>query len=284
MPTGESPMLKVEGLTKVYGPVRALDGVSFQVEAGSVVALLGPNGAGKTTTLKCVLGVIGFEGTVEVDGVSVKKDGKEVRRRVGYLPQTTAVSDSDTCRQTLEFLGELKGAPKDRIEPLLKLVNLWDQRDTRAGHLSGGMRQRLSLAAALLSDPPLLLLDEPTASLDVESRREFHELIARLRDEGKTVILSTHFLDRLGDLANRVIILHNGKLAFDGTMDDLAQRAQGKRYVVNVNGTAPGALIEALKATGIGPDRVQPAEAHWEDLLLASLPQPGGQKPEEGSL
>jgi len=267
-----SPMLKVEGLVKAYGPLRAVDGASFSVDAGSVVALLGPNGAGKTTTFKCILGVTGFEGTIEVDGLSVRERGKEVRRRLGYLPQTPALSDGDTCRQALEFLAELKGADKGRVAPLLKLANLWEQRDTKVSRLSGGMRQRLALAAALLADPPVLLLDEPTASLDLESRREFHDLIARLRDEGKTVVLSTHFLDRLGDLADRVIVLNQGRVVFDGTMRELAERAPTNRFVVNLNGTAPAAFNEALQAIGIGPERVTPADSHWEELLLASLP------------
>ena len=267
-----SPMLKVEGLVKAYGPLRAVDGASFSVDAGSVVALLGPNGAGKTTTFKCILGVTSFEGAIEVDGLSVTESGKEVRRRLGYLPQTPALSDGDTCRQALEFLAELKGADKGRVAPLLKLANLWEQRDTKVSRLSGGMRQRLALAAALLADPPVLLLDEPTASLDLESRREFHDLIARLRDEGKTVILSTHFLDRLGDLADRVIVLNQGRVVFDGTMRELAERAPTNRFVVNLNGTAPAAFNEALQAIGIGPERVTPADSHWEELLLASLP------------
>jgi ABC-type multidrug transport system ATPase subunit len=271
-------MLKVEGLVKAYGPLRAVDGASFSVEAGTVVALLGPNGAGKTTTFKCILGITSFEGAIEVDGLPVSEHGKEVRRRLGYLPQTPALSDGDTCRQALEFLAELKGAGKSRVAPLLKAANLWEQRDTKVSRLSGGMRQRLALAAALLSDPPVLLLDEPTASLDLESRREFHDLIARLRDEGKTVILSTHFLDRLGDLADRVIVLNQGRVVFDGTMRALAERAPANRFVVNLNGTAPAAFSEALQAIGIGPERVTPADSHWEDLLLASLPAADAEK------
>ncbi len=274
-------MLKVEGLVKAYGPLRAVDGASFSVGAGSVVALLGPNGAGKTTTFKCILGVTRFEGTIEVDGLSVTERGKEVRRRLGYLPQTPALSDGDTCRQALEFLTELKGADKSRIAPLLEMANLWEQRDTKVSRLSGGMRQRLALAAALLADPPVLLLDEPTASLDMESRREFHDLIARLRDEGKTVILSTHFLDRLGDLTDRAIVLNQGRLVFDGTMRELTERVPANRFVVNLNGTTPAAFNQALKAIGIRPERVTPADSNWEELLLASLPATGEEKEEE---
>lgn len=267
----ESPILRVHGLTKAYGSVRALESVSFSVEPGTVVALLGPNGAGKTTTLKCVLGVVHFQGEVEVAGLSVKAHGKEARRRIGYLPQTPALADGDTCRGSLAFLADLKGAGRERIGDLLRLVNLWDQRDTKVAHLSGGMRQRLALAAALLSDPPLLLLDEPTANLDLESRREFHKLIGRLRDEGKTVVLSTHFLDRLGDLVDRLIILHRGRVAVDGAPEDLARKASQQRFVVTVNGRGPGAFLDALQSAGILADHVRPADTRWEDLLAAAL-------------
>ncbi len=264
------PILRVAGLSKRYGRAQVLQDVSFDVPAGSVVALLGANGAGKTTTLKCMLGVIPFDGAIDIAGISVRDHGKDARRRIGYVPQTPALSEGDTCDQALTFLAEIKGAAKSRVPELLDLVNLGPQRGEKIGHLSGGMRQRLALAAALLADPPLLLLDEPTASLDVESRRDLQQLIARLRDEGKTVILSTHFFDHLDEVADRALILHEGRLAFDGSLDDLARRASGQRYVVNLNGNAPAEFLEALRTAGIGPDRVRKAELSWEEVLLAS--------------
>ncbi|MBI5285776.1 MAG: ABC transporter ATP-binding protein [Chloroflexi bacterium] len=267
------PMLHITNLGKQYRKLRVLTDVSFDVAPGSVIALLGANGAGKTTTLKCILGVMPFDGAVEVDGISVRKHGKDARRRIGYVPQSAVLNDGDTCREALEFLAELKGAPRSRVDEMLALVNLGEQRDVAVGHLSGGMRQRLALAGALLADPPLLLLDEPTASLDIESRMEFHRLILRLRDEGKTIILSTHFFDHLEELASRVLILDSGRLAFDGSLDELSQRVRGRRYVVNLNGNAPARFMEALSAAGIGPDRVQPAEMRWEELLLAAAPE-----------
>ena len=264
------PMLHISELGKRYGSVPVLQDVSFDIEPGSVVALLGANGAGKTTTLKCILGVMPFDGSVEVDGIAVRRHGKDARRRIGYVPQAPVLNESDTCYEALAFMAELKGAASTRVDTMLGLVNLKEQRDTAVGHLSGGMRQRLTLAAALLADPPLLLLDEPTASLDVESRLEFHALIGRLRDEGKTVILSTHFFDRLEELASRVLILDSGRLVFDGTLDELSQRVHGRRYVVNLNGNAPSQFFEALRAAGIGAERVQPAEMRWEEIMLAS--------------
>jgi ABC-type multidrug transport system ATPase subunit len=263
-------MLHITDLDKRYGSVRVLQDVSFDIEPGSVVALLGANGAGKTTTLKCILGVMPFGGSIEVDGIAVRRHGKEARRRIGYVPQTPALNDNDTCYEALQFMAELKGADKSRVAAMLDLVNLNDQRDVTVAHVSGGMRQRLALAAALLADPPLLLLDEPTASLDVESRLEFHQMVGRLRDEGKTVILSTHFFDHLEELASRVLILDAGRLVFDGTLDELSQRVRGRRYVVNLNGNAPARFFEALSAAGIPSERVQPAEMRWEEIMLAS--------------
>jgi ABC-type multidrug transport system ATPase subunit len=262
--------LSVKDVRKSYGAVKALDGVTFDIRAGSVVALLGPNGAGKTTMLQSILGVMDFEGTIEIDGLSVKRDGKAVRRKIGYVPQTSAFNEADTCTEVLSFLADLKGADRGRIPSLLELVNLPDQAKMRVGHLSGGMRQRLTLAAALLADPQLLLLDEPTASLDIDGRSDFFDLVQRLSDEGKTILLSTHLLDRLGELADRVIVLNRGRVAFDETLQEMTSRVHGKRFVVHLNGTGEEKFQEALRVVGIKPDNVWPAELSWDDLLPAS--------------
>jgi len=269
--------LSVIDVRKAYGAVKALDGVTFDVKAGSVVALLGPNGAGKTTMLQSILGVMDFDGTIEVDGLSVKRDGKAVRRKIGYVPQSSAFNEADTCVEVLSFLADLKGADRARIPSLLESVSLPEQADMRVGHLSGGVRQRLTLAAALLADPPLLLLDEPTASLDIDSRRDFFDLVQRFSDEGKTILLSTHLLDRLGELADRVIVLNRGRVAFDETMQEMTSRVHGKRFVVNLNGTGEEKFHDALRVAGIKPDNVWPADLSWDDLLPASSdPSKGG--------
>jgi ABC-type multidrug transport system ATPase subunit len=269
-PTTGAPILNVAGLTKRYDGLVALNNVTFSLQPGAVVALLGPNGAGKTTTFKCILGVTDFEGSIEVAGLSVKRQGKEVRRRIGYLPQTSAFNEGDTCEEVLQFLAELKGADPARVGPLLQRVDLSAQRRTRVAHLSGGMRQRLALAAALLSDPPLLLFDEPTANLDVESRHKLHDAIKALRDEGKTILISTHFVDSLGNISDRVIVLRQGRLEFEGTLADLAGPAQKRRYVVNLNGAAPAKFLKALQDIGIGPDRVEPEATRWEDIVASA--------------
>ncbi len=261
------PVLKIRGLTKDYESTRALDGLDLELEAGSIVALLGANGAGKTTTFKCVLGVTSFQGTVEVEGISVLRHGREARRRIGYLPQAPIFAEGDTCAGILEFLADLKGAGRGRIEPLLERVDLWDQRRQKVSHLSGGMRQRLALAAALLADPPLLLLDEPTANLDAESRERFRELALDLRREGKAVVISTHFVDGLVEAADRIVLLQKGRLVLDVPAAQVSGRK--RRYVVDLNGTAEPAFLEALAGIGIGPERVTPASSRWEEIMAA---------------
>ena len=273
-------MVKATGLTKRYGKVQALDRLTFTLGAGEIVALLGPNGAGKTTTFKCLLGVTGFHGDAEVNGISVKTHGKDVRRQIGYLPQTPAFDSGDTCEQVLQFLAELRGGNPARVAELLERVRLTGQRRTQVGRLSGGMRQRLALAAALLSDPPLLLLDEPTANLDAESRREFHELLVELRDEGRTIVLSTHFVDSLIEITDRVIVLRQGRLALDATMEELRQGNSGRRFLVNVNGTEPGVILDALQSIGIEAERVTQVNTHFEEMLAAALAAGSGEEEE----
>lgn len=273
----DSAVIRVTHAVKRYGSRVVVRDVSFDAARGSIVALLGGNGAGKTTTLKCILGVIPFEGTIEVGGVPVRTRGKDVRRQIGYVPQSLALGESDTCAQALRFAADLKRVGRRRIDEALALVRLTAERDTKVSELSGGMRQRLALAAALLADPPVLLLDEPTASLDVESRQEFQRLIVRLRDEGKTVVLSTHYVDQIDGIADHIVVLHGGRVVFDGTPDEIAALVRQKDYVIHLNGDAPSDVMAALHAAGIGPERVRRAALNWDELLRAvSAAAPAG--------
>ena len=279
MQQGEPPTLLVRGLTKRFGRSIALDEASFEVGPGTIVGLLGPNGSGKTTTFRCILGVVRFEGAIEVCGWPARRQGKEVRRRTGYLPQAPAFDPRDTCQEALTFLAELKQTPPQRVTALLERVRLTEQRRRRVAELSGGMRQRLALAAALLSDPPLLLLDEPTANLDPESRSEFHDLLVQLRDEGKTVLLSTHFVENLNDLADRVIVLRQGKVVLDATTDKLLSDRRARRFEVCLNGTAPAAFLAALADIGVTPERVRPTAGNLQDVLTPVI---NGEPEKEG--
>jgi ABC-type multidrug transport system ATPase subunit len=266
-----SELLKISNLSKRYGRRLALDGVSFSAPAGAIVALLGPNGAGKTTLFKCLLGVTSYTGDVEVDGLSVAEHGKEVRRRIGYLPQVPAFNDRDTCTQALGFLAELRNAPDGQAAALLERVGLAANANDRVAELSGGMRQRLALAAALLSDPDLLLLDEPTANLDSESRERLEALMEELKAEGKTILVSTHFVEGIDRLADQVLVLNEGVAVLQGRTSDLLENSTGHHYSVYANGTAPSVLIDALGSAGIGPDRITPIDHRLADIVSRAL-------------
>lgn len=205
-------MIAVRDLTKRYGRFKALDGVCFDVAPGQAVGLWGPNGAGKTTTLKCLLGLVSFSGSISIDGLDVRRQGRLSRRRLGYVPQEFAYYDL-TVAQTVDMFARLK-----RVDPAagvveLEKVGLAGQTQKLVGALSGGMRQRLALALALLGNPPVLLLDEPTANLDALSRSELLQLLQSLKKDGKTLIFSSHRPDEIIELADQVNWLEGGRLA-----------------------------------------------------------------------
>lgn len=204
-------MIEVRGLTKRFGAFAALRDVSFDVAAGTVAALWGPNGAGKTTTILCLLGLLQYEGSVRIDGLDAARRPRDVRRRVGYVPQEFAYYDL-TVGQSAALFGALKGVPAARVREVLEQAGLAGESAKPVGQLSGGMRQRLALGLALLADPPVLLLDEPAASLDAASRRHFLDQLAGLRERGKTIMLCTHRPEEVLELASRVLIMEQGRL------------------------------------------------------------------------
>lgn len=213
--------IEAKEVVKQYGSFRAVDNVSLEVEKGGSVALLGPNGAGKSTFLKCALGLIRFTGTITLNGMSIQTKGKEARRTVGYVPQNPSLYEGMTVHETLKFYADLRGTPHGRIRELLEFVGLelWGRAKVTA--LSMGMKQRLMLASALLADPPLLLLDEPTANLDIRRQLEFRSLLTTLIGQGKTVIFTTHILGDVTDLTKNVLVLNKGKLIATGSVESL---------------------------------------------------------------
>jgi len=214
-------MIIAKNLTKRYGKTTALNNVSFTIEAGEAVALWGANGAGKTTTLRCLLGVQGFEGELMVNGIDVKRQGKAARAAIGYVPQETVFYDM-TVLETLHFYARLKKADPQRVAAVLEQVQLADQRGKRVNMLSGGMKQRLALAVALLADPPVLVLDEPTANLDVRAQRDFIHTVQTLNQSGKTIVFSSHRLDEVIALGSRVLVLSDGELVLECRPHQLA--------------------------------------------------------------
>jgi nitrous oxidase accessory protein len=209
---GGVTMIKVSHLTKKFGDFIAIDNLSFDVAAGEAIALWGPNGAGKTTIIRSLLGLLSAEGELRLNGFEVQKEGKKARAATGYVPQELAFYDDLTARDTLLFYARLKHAPGSRVDQVLAEVGLLEHGQKAVAALSGGMKQRLALAIALLADPPLLILDEPTSNLDTTARDDFIKLLLHQKAQGKTLLFTSHRLEEVEALASRVLVLHEGKL------------------------------------------------------------------------
>ena len=227
-------MITVRGLSKRFGRVAALQNISTEIPPGGFVVLLGANGAGKTTLLRCVLGLHAYEGAVSVGGHDVARDGPAARALVGYVPQRPALPGELTCVEVLDLWARLR-ATAPRLE-WLDRVGLTEAASTPARALSGGMRQRLALAAAMQGDPPVLLFDEPAASLDVAARRALHRDLAALSAAGRTVVLSTHLAAEPLAAATRALVLDRGRLVYDGAPSALGAAVR-QRVVFTMNGT-----------------------------------------------
>ncbi|HWG92241.1 MAG TPA: ABC transporter ATP-binding protein [Candidatus Thermoplasmatota archaeon] len=211
-------MIAVENVTKRFGSREALRAVTLRVAPGEAVALLGPNGSGKTTLLSLLSGVLAPDaGTVEVAGLPVPAKAREVKRRIGLVPQDQALYPRLTVEENLRFFGDLQNVPSttldDRVPRLIERVGLTERAGDRVGTLSGGMRQRVNLAAALVHDPPVLLLDEPTTGLDPEHRHQIWRLVEAERRPDRVVIVSTHSLEEARYLADRAVLLREGRIA-----------------------------------------------------------------------
>jgi ABC-type multidrug transport system ATPase subunit len=214
-------MIVATNITKRYGKMLALDNVSFTIEAGDSIALWGANGAGKTTAIRCLLGIHSFEGALTINGIDVLKQGKAARALIGYVPQEMTFFEMSVA-ETMLFYARLKKVDTQTIDSVLKTVDLFEHRTKSVNALSGGMKQRLALAVALLANPPILLLDEPTASLDAAAQRDFIHMIRDLNKAGKTVIFSSHRFEEVAALSKRVLLLNAGRLVNTFTPQDLA--------------------------------------------------------------
>ena len=249
----EGDMILVENLVKKFKQTTIIDGLTFSVAAGESLALWGANGAGKTTTLRCLLGVLPFEGQLTVNRIDVRRDGKAARAAIGYVPQEVTFYDM-TVRETLDFFGRLKKAPSDQTQIVLETVGLLDQAEKAVRALSGGMKQRLALAVALLSDPPILLLDEPTANLDVAARADFIQLVRALNHAGKTVIFSSHRLDEVMALAGRVLVLREGRVEHECHPSDLPERLGLQQWMrIWVRENHRESAVKLLRDQGFSP-------------------------------
>lgn len=210
-----SAVIEIQSVHKAFGRTRVLDGVTFRVEPGQSVALWGSNGAGKTTLIRCLLGLIDFDGAIRVAGLDVRREGKRVRRLLAYVPQELALYDDFKVLEAARFMARVKGAPKSACEPRLDELGLTPHLHKRVRELSGGLKQRLALAVALLNDPPVLILDEPTSNLDSAARRSLMSLLLDLKASGKTILFISHRPEEVRGLADRVLTLEYGKVIAD---------------------------------------------------------------------
>jgi len=244
---GAPPVIRVEGLRKRYGDRVALDGVSFSVAGGEVLGILGPNGAGKTTTVEILEGLRTADaGSAEVVGVDVLRDPEAVKALVGVQLQASSFFDQLSLAELLELFGALFGVAVD-APALLRRVDLEDRAGAEVRHLSGGQQQRFAVAAALVNDPRILFLDEPTTGLDPQARRHMWELVRTFRGDGTTVVLTTHSMEEAELLCDRVAIMDGGRIV---ALD------------------RPDTLVDELLATGFRRPQQREREATLEDVFL----------------
>jgi ABC-2 type transport system ATP-binding protein len=298
--TAADPVIRVTGLHKRYGETHAVDGVSFEVRAGTVFGLLGPNGAGKTTTVEVLEGLRAPDsGEVQVLGIDAVHRPDDLKERIGVSLQTAALYPRLTVVEVLDLFRSFypRGRPSDE---LIGLMDLGEKRTTRTANLSGGQRQRLSVALALVNDPELVFLDEPTTGMDPAARRALWDIILTLKGEGKTVLLTTHYLEEAEVLCDRVAIMDHGKILEEGTVDELVSRRFKERavrfdtidglgderlaampgvtsvkhedgevlvYTRDVAGTI-GAVLAAAEALGVEPANLGVRRATLEDVFL----------------
>jgi ABC-2 type transport system ATP-binding protein len=240
-------VIRAEALTKRYRATLAVDHIDIEVGAGEIVGILGPNGSGKTTTILMLLGLTEpTGGRAEVAGFDPLRQPLEVKRRVGYLPDQVGFYDTLSARDNLAYTGRLAGLSRpeidERFAAAIDRVGLGDVGRARVGTFSQGMRQRLGLAEILMKRPSVAILDEPTTALDPHSTQEFLEMIRRLKADGTAVLLSSHHLDQVQSVCDRVALFNRGRIVLAGTVTELAGRVLGGGYVIDVEARGPGGV------------------------------------------
>jgi len=244
-------VIEVNNLVRRYGPHIAVDHASFKIEKGEIVGFLGPNGAGKSTTMNILTGYLSStEGTVKVDGQDILEYPTEIKRKIGYLPETPPLYPDMTVREFLSFAGEIKGIPKnekkEKMNRIMETVGVDDVSGRLIKNLSKGYKQRVGLAQALIGDPQVLIMDEPTAGLDPKQILEIRDLIIDLGKD-HTVILSSHILPEVSAVCKRVLIINQGKIVADDTPENLAKRILGGSHIILRLDAAESAVSSALE-------------------------------------
>jgi ABC-2 type transport system ATP-binding protein len=301
-------IISVSNLSKIYASgFHALKGINLEIRRGEIFALLGPNGAGKTTLINTICGIVNpTEGTISVNGHDIVRDYRAARSMIGLVPQELTTDAFETVLAAVSFSRGLFGKPKNpgHIEKVLKVLSLWDKKDSRIMTLSGGMKRRLLIAKALSHEPQILFLDEPTAGVDVNLRRDMWQLVRSLKETGATIILTTHYIDEAEEMADRVAVINRGEINLVENKVDLMRKLGKKQltlqlpnalssipaslaayqlelssdgcaltFTYNVQGERTGiiALLEDLKEAGIAFSDLQTTESSLEDIFVGLL-------------
>lgn len=241
--------IEVKNLKKIYGDLTAVDSISFKVKKGEIFAFLGPNGAGKTTTVEIIESIRKpTGGVVNLLGKDIKTNFHEVKNKIGILPQEFHSFELLTVRETLVYFSKLYEKQAD-IDEIIEAMDLKSHAKSLYKNLSGGLKQRVGVAISLVNDPEVIFLDEPTTGLDPKARREVWEVISNLRNKGKTVFLTTHYMEEAEALANHIAIIHKGKIIAEGSLDELIDK-YGKGNLLQINNCDHSNIVDLLKEKG----------------------------------
>jgi ABC-2 type transport system ATP-binding protein len=275
-----SVLLHVDGVSKSYGARRAVDGVSFQVRQGQTVGLIGPNGAGKSTTVAMICGLLRPDsGTITLEGEPVGQGASAAKAKIGYVPQDLALYEDLPALENLKLFGALYGLKgtllKQRCDAVLALVNLADRASDKPSSFSGGMKRRLNIAAALLHDPQLLILDEPTVGVDPQSRNAIFDTLETLQQQGRALIYTSHYMEEVERLADHIVIIDGGRVLADETPAALYQRLPAQAALHAELAAPPSAsLLDGIRAQpGVTAVRVDASNGTHLDIDLAASEQ-----------
>ena len=271
-------MIYIENLTRKFGEVTAVEGLTFQVEEGEVFGFLGPNGAGKTTTVRmlcCLISKTSGDARINDYHISKEADSLQIRKMIGLVPDNVGLYDDLSAFENLDFYGKLyectEGRRKENIERFLKMLELWDRKDARAGSFSKGMKQKLALARALVHEPKILFMDEPTANLDPESAKTVRDFIMEIKKQGRTIFLNTHNLDEAQRICDRIGIIKT-KLLSIGTPEQLRKSLAGPKTVIRL-AQASEAMANSLRK--LIPNKIEVSD----NKLLIDVTDPDKENP-----
>ncbi|QDH68975.1 ABC transporter ATP-binding protein [Marilutibacter alkalisoli] len=274
-----SPIITVRGLTKTYASgFQALKGIDLEIRRGEIFALLGPNGAGKTTLISIICGIVNPSlGAVTADGHDVVRDYRAARKKIGLVPQELSTDAFETVWATLRFSRGLFGKPPNdaHLEKVLRALSLWDKKDSKIMALSGGMKRRVLIAKALAHEPEILFLDEPTAGVDVELRHDMWQLVRRLREDGVTIILTTHYIEEAEEMADRIGVINHGELVLVEDKATLMRKLGRKQLTLSLQEPLAAIPTELstlpLELSDDGQSLVYTFDVQSEETGIASL-------------